>query len=103
MYMSVIDCTLISFLCPGSYESLIIKGWFSFALQCGEVKEVRLVRNRAGRSKRFAYIEYCNEVTTGQLHVYTAFESRTIQSQSTVPVQTGQSILCRLFHFISVV
>ena len=30
--------------------------------QCGPVKEVRLVKNRAGKSKGFAYIEYLNEV-----------------------------------------
>ena len=30
--------------------------------QCGPLKEVRLVKNRAGKSKEFAYIEYLNEV-----------------------------------------
>ena len=31
-------------------------------LQCGPLKEVRLVKNRAGKSKGFAYIEYLSEV-----------------------------------------
>ena len=30
--------------------------------QCGPLKEVHLVKNRAGKSKGFAYIEYLNEV-----------------------------------------
>ena len=35
---------------------------FLLHAQCGEIKEVRLVRNRAGRSKGYAYVEYQNEV-----------------------------------------
>ena len=31
-------------------------------LQCGEIKEVRLIKNREGRSKGFAYIEFTDEV-----------------------------------------
>ena len=33
-----------------------------FCFQYGKLKEVRLVKNRAGKSKGFAYIEYLNEV-----------------------------------------
>ena len=34
----------------------------SLSLQYAEIKEVRLVKNRVGRSKGFAYTEYCEEV-----------------------------------------
>ena len=30
--------------------------------QCGPLKEVRLIKNRAGKSKGFAYVEYLSEV-----------------------------------------
>ena len=36
-------------------------------LQCGPLKEVRLVKNRAGKSKGFAYIEYLSEVCVYRL------------------------------------
>jgi len=36
-----------------------------FLLQCGEVKEVRLVKAKDGRPKGYAYIEYTDKVRTG--------------------------------------
>ena len=31
-------------------------------LQCGKLKQIRIVTNRSGKSKGFAYVEYENEV-----------------------------------------
>ena len=45
---------------PSAYYSLIY--CLQYYLQCGPLKEVRLVKNRAGKSKGFTYIEYLNEV-----------------------------------------
>jgi hypothetical protein len=48
--------------CFRRYSSLLIDGISIYRGQAGPIKEVRLVRNRDGRSKGFAYIEYVDEV-----------------------------------------
>ena len=43
--------------------------FFFFNFQCGPLKEVHLIKNRAGKSKGFAYIEYLNEVYYFKLRI----------------------------------
>ena len=57
----------------GEIVSLIYCCFITF--QCGPLKEVRLVKNRAGKSKGFAYIEYLNEVHHTHLGVVTCIIS----------------------------
>ena len=47
-------------------------------IQAGDVREVRLVRNRQGRSKGFAYIEYTSEVITPRNAFYALFAKMVI-------------------------
>ena len=43
-------------------------------LQCGEVREVRIVRNTAGRPKGYAYVEFTDEVRYINLAAFQALE-----------------------------
>ena len=60
---------------------------YIFPTQCGEVKEVRLVRNRDGRPKGFAYVEYAQEV----IHVLMRDEKEGRKKQARSNKQQGKA------------
>ena len=64
-YVCMYICTII-FVCVCVFDKCFLVSSFNFFvwldLQCGPLKEVRLVKNRAGKSKGFAYVEYLSEV-----------------------------------------
>ena len=61
-------CTYVPYLCVCVcvFDKCFLVSSFNFFvwldLQCRPLKEVHLVKNRAGKSKGFAYVEYLSEV-----------------------------------------
>ena len=63
-------------MCLTKFNVVFFGVWLNF--QCGPLIEVRLVKNTAGKSKGFAYVEYLSEVKLIFIFIFKSRIEKTI-------------------------